>query len=450
MHDNHKILEICDEENLNKENISIAGSINEFNIIIEKANGLKDKIEKEIDEINKLYDKTIVDLTNCYKRRKEELETEELKLKEKLDNEVTKVKEKLEIFLGKAKNELQLNERINKGIKNIENNEKNMLKILSYVSTINKNKKGFNSLFQELMQSIKPSFNEEKNEINFNEYYFNGVPIPKDIKHKDITFIDYNNYNKIELNWKIDEIKNLDKNKIKYKIEIKKENEEFKEIYEGEKNEFIIKNLKNNTKYEIRICSIYNGVSGFWSENYNLLTTKAIDSNILCNSNDKNGYLGKIYEWSGAKNLELLYRGSRDGMYSKNFHEKCDDKGATITLFRNDKGNIFGGYLPISWKNTGGYQNENRCFIFTLTNIYNIPPTKFVSKNNGNEVYFGIGYGPCFYDTWNLDDLKNKSEAYFGSKYQDTTGKGNSVLTGNTNNNERKISMDEVEVFKII
>ena len=198
MHDNHKVLEICDEENLNKENMSIAGSINEFNIIIEKANGLKDKIEKEIDEINKLYDKTIVDLTNCYKRRKEELETEELKLKEKLDNEVTKIKEKLEIFLGKAKNELQLNERINKGIKNIENNEKNMLKILSYVSTINKNKKGFNSLFQELMQSIKPSFNEEKNEINFNEYYFNGVPIPKDIKHKDITFIDYNNYNKIE------------------------------------------------------------------------------------------------------------------------------------------------------------------------------------------------------------------------------------------------------------
>ena len=56
---------------------------------------------------------------------------------------------------------------------------------------------------------------KKKNEINFNEYYFNGVPIPKDIKHKDITFIDYNN---IELSWKIDEIKNLDKNKIKYRI----------------------------------------------------------------------------------------------------------------------------------------------------------------------------------------------------------------------------------------
>ena len=137
-------------------------------------------------------------------------------------------------------------------------------------------------------------------------------------------------------------------------------------------------------------------------------------------------------------------------MYSKNFHEKCDDKGATITLFRNDKGNIFGGYLPISWKNAGGYQNENRCFIFTLTNIYNIQPTKFVSKNSGHEVNFSGGCGPCFYDTWNENDLKNQSNAYFGSYYQDSTGKGNSMFTGNTNNNETKIFMDEIEVFKII
>ena len=43
--------------------------------------------------------------------------------------------------------------------------------------------------------------------------------------------------------------------------------------------------------------------------------------------------------------MELLYRGTRDGMNSKNFHEKCDEKGPTITLFRNDKGNLFGGYL---------------------------------------------------------------------------------------------------------
>ena len=137
-------------------------------------------------------------------------------------------------------------------------------------------------------------------------------------------------------------------------------------------------------------------------------------------------------------------------MYSKNFHEKCDDKGPTITLFRNDKGNIFGGYLPISWKNTGGYQNENRSFIFTLTNIYNIQPTKFDNKNNGYQVYFHNSYGPCFYDTWIESDFINNSVACFNSHYQDTTGKGNSMFTGNSNNNEKKITLNEVEVYKII
>ena len=33
--------------------------MNEFDKLIEKANELKNKIEKEIEEINKLYDKTI-------------------------------------------------------------------------------------------------------------------------------------------------------------------------------------------------------------------------------------------------------------------------------------------------------------------------------------------------------------------------------------------------------
>ena len=373
--------------------------MNDFDKTIEKANELKAKIEKEINEINKLYDKINDDLTKTYKQRHEQLEKEELKMKEKLENEVTKVKEKLENFLTKTNNELRISERIYKGIKNIEKEEKNMIKILSYISKINKNKKEFNSLFQELMNNIKPSFNEKENEIKFEEYYFNGAPIPSNIEYKDNTYIGFNN---IELSWKINDLKNLDKNKIKSKVEIKKENENFKQIYEGDKYEFIIKNLNNNTKYEIRICSLYKDVSGLWSESLILTTKNAIDSNILSNSDKKNEFLEKIYEWSGCKSLELLYRGTRDGMYSKNFHEKCDDKGPTITLFKNDKGNIFGGYLPVSWKNTGGYLNENRCFIFTLTNIYNIQPTKFKSKNNGHEVYFSISNehnGTCFYDT---------------------------------------------------
>ncbi len=134
-------------------------------------------------------------------------------------------------------------------------------------------------------------------------------------------------------------------------------------------------------------------------------------------------------------------------MYSKNFHEKCDNKSPTITLFRNNKGNIFGEYLPIPWKSEGGYQNPDTCFIFTLTNIYDIQPTKFESRKIGNAVYFDSGYGPCFWDIWICNDFVNNSEAYFGGQFQDTTGKGNSMFTGNTDN--IKIILNEVEVFKL-
>jgi len=47
---------------------------------------------------------------------------------------------------------------------------------------------------------------------------------------------------------------NINKNNIKYKVELRKENnnEKFKLVYEDKENECLIKNLEENTNYEIR------------------------------------------------------------------------------------------------------------------------------------------------------------------------------------------------------
>ena len=82
---------------------------------------------------------------------------EENNLKEKLQNEVTKVKEKLENFLTESNKLIRTNDKINKGLKVIENEnekEKNLIRNLSYITKINKNKKEMNSLFMELMKNI--------------------------------------------------------------------------------------------------------------------------------------------------------------------------------------------------------------------------------------------------------------------------------------------------------
>ena len=70
-----------------------------------------------------------------------------------------------------------MNEKINKGIKKMENEEKNIIKIISYISKINKNKKNINKILVELMRNIKFKYEEEKNNIKYEEYYFNGIPI---------------------------------------------------------------------------------------------------------------------------------------------------------------------------------------------------------------------------------------------------------------------------------
>ena len=117
-----------------------------------------------------------------------------------MQNEVTKVKEQLEKFLSKSNNYIKLSEKINKGIKVFEKEnkeEKNMIKILSYITRINKTQKDMKILFQELMRNIKISFQKENNIINYEEYYFNGIPKPKNIEIFDI------NNDSINIKWEV-------------------------------------------------------------------------------------------------------------------------------------------------------------------------------------------------------------------------------------------------------
>ena len=130
---------------------------------------------------------------------------------------------------------------------------------------------------------------------------------------------------------------------------MKKENEKFISVYEGNANNCIIKNLEYESNYQLRLCSLYNNIKSNYSNIYNI-KNDFIDSTILKKNEKRKEYINKIIEWSEFKSMKLLYRGTRDGMTSKNFHDKCDNKGKTICLFLNEKENIFGRYSSISWR----------------------------------------------------------------------------------------------------
>jgi len=289
------------------------------------------------------------------------------------------------------------------------------------------------------MSNLKISFKEKQRKVKYNKYYFN-IPIPKEIKFNDISSDSF------KLEWKLDNLDKFDKNKIKYKVELREINENinenFNQVYFDSNTNCLITNLKSDTTYEIKICCFYNNREGEWSEIKNVKTN--IDSIILRESKREKDLFEKIYEWSGYKKMELIYRGTRDGKTCNDFHNKCDNQGPTICLYKSEKGYIFGGYAPISWESSGRWQKHNESFIFTLTNIYD-KPTKFPHVEGKDSVIHDKNNGATFDDFYIFDNFR--CLLHFPSGHKDVLGKGRSIFNGDNNTSE--FNLKEIEVFKL-
>ena len=146
--------------------------------------------------------------------------------------------------------------------------------------------------------------------------------------------------------------------------------------------------------------------------------------------------------------MELIYRGTRDGTTSIIFHDKCDNQGPTIILYKNENGYIFGGYASISWKSEGSYLKAPNSFIFTLTNIHGIEPIKFPNSDLNKCVYHNSSYGPTFPDDICIykDFIVEKSYIGFPYRYKDLSNKGKSIFSDKDDNH---VKIKEIEVFKV-
>ena len=134
----------------------------ELNETSQKLIELKNSIQSEINKINNLFVKTINDLNKSYLRKQEQLIKEENDLKEKLQNEVTKIKEQLELSYSQVNDEIKKGERINKGIKKLQNEEKNIIRKIAYITKINKTQKNMKKLLENPMKNINFLYVEDK------------------------------------------------------------------------------------------------------------------------------------------------------------------------------------------------------------------------------------------------------------------------------------------------
>ena len=138
---------------------------------------------------------------------------------------------------------------------------------------------------------------------------------------------------------------------------------------------------------------------------------------------------------------ELLYRKSRDGSKPEDFHNKCDNKGITLTIIETTKGYKFGGYTELQWDKVGKFKKDKSTFIFSFNN-----KKKYMARNNNDSIYCDSSYGPVFGSS--QADIAFYGSLDKGQSYKDSSSTflSDRVLT----NGDEFWEVKEVEIYKII
>ena len=93
--------------------------------------------------------------------------------------------------------------------------------------------------------------------------------------------------------------------------------------------------------------------------------------------------------------LFSLYKATRDGFSSKNFHEKVDYYPNTLTIITSEHNLRFGAFTPIEFTSSNEFKADNsmKTFLFSLSK-----QTKFALKSShyDNTIYDCSTYGPVF------------------------------------------------------
>ena len=108
-----------------------------------------------------------------------------------------------------------------------------------------------------------------------------------------------------------------------------------------------------------------------------------------------------IKTWLNKKQFKakLLYRMSEESPSFGEFHNKCDNKGITITFIETTKGMKFGGYTELDWDLSETNKSDKSTFLFSFNNkekYEKINEEYSISCNKNDGPKFGWGPQICF------------------------------------------------------
>ena len=100
----------------------------------------------------------------------------------------------------------------------------------------------------------------------------------------------------------------------------------------------------------------------------------------------KPGLISKLF--GGKKTLvisNLLYSGNLHGWMREDFHDLCESKERTVSLFQIEQGDCIGGYTSQCWESPswpGEFKADSSAILFNLTRSRHFP-----SKATGYDIY---------------------------------------------------------------
>ena len=152
-----------------------------------------------------------------------------------------------------------------------------------------------------------------------------------------------------------------------------------------------------------------------------------------------------IKDWINPnKNIraELLYRLSKKKKKISTFHELCDNKGPTLTLFHSEDGNKGGIYTPLSWDTKSREKSDSETFMFNLNRN-----EKYIKKHKRTSIWCLDYFGPWTISIGFIGSMKTIE--HNGLKINDSYENGCEILP-NKQGDHKYFSMKEVEVYKLI
>ena len=180
-----------------------------------------------------------------------------------------------------------------------------------------------------------------------------------------------------------------DQNKVIEKLEQKnkKLEENYQNLYDSVKKNYIVQNQFNNVVYK--------------APNQNNLP---IDSKIFKTESEIDFIKNIIFDRKYKNNTEnkninifslnLIYRGTRDGDMGQDFHKLCDGLSPILLIIKTTHNVRFGGYTETYFEGTDEYLGKKDDNAF----IYNLDKRKYYNIKKGeNAILCYKNYGPVFY-----------------------------------------------------